>query len=126
MDNQVLKHFFTKPRLSRREARWIETLGNFEIFPITLELGKVHVLGDTLSRAPHINVNDIEAMTPSLDFITDGYKEDQFYGTLFKVLNNDVLEDHVKMKKFEKLATHFYRDGNKLIYEGKYAFPGDP
>ena len=31
-DNQVLKHFFTKAKLSRREARWLETLGNFVYF----------------------------------------------------------------------------------------------
>lgn len=122
-DNQVLKHFFTKSNLSRREARWIETLGNFGIFPITLKPGKIHVLGDTLSRAPHIHVNDIEVMTPSLDFITDGYKEDEFYGPLIKVMNKEVLKDPVKMKKFEKLATHFHEDGKRLIYEGKICVP---
>ncbi len=29
-DNQVLKRFFTKSKLSRREARWLETLGNLK------------------------------------------------------------------------------------------------
>jgi hypothetical protein len=53
-DNQVLQHFFTKPSLSRREARWSEILGNFGVFPITLKPGKIHVLGDSLSRAPHV------------------------------------------------------------------------
>ena len=48
IDDQVLKHFFTKPKLSRREARWLGTLGNFGIFPITLKPGKIHVLGDVL------------------------------------------------------------------------------
>jgi hypothetical protein len=51
-DNQVLKHLFTKATVSRKEARWLETLGNFGIFPINLKAGKVHVLGDILSRAP--------------------------------------------------------------------------
>lgn len=51
-DYQVLKHSSPKQKLKRREARWIETLGNFGIFPMTLKLGKIHVLGDTLSRAP--------------------------------------------------------------------------
>ena len=36
-DNQMLKHFFTEPKLSRREARWLEILVNFGIFPITLK-----------------------------------------------------------------------------------------
>ena len=55
-DNQVLKNFFTKPSMSRKEARWLETLGNFGIFPINLKPGKIHVLGDVLSRAPHIMI----------------------------------------------------------------------
>ena len=122
-DNQVLKHFFSKPNLSRREARWVETLGNFGIFPINLKPGKVHVLGDTLSRAPHIRVNDIEISTPSLEFITEAYKDDEFYGPLISVIKKKVLQDPVKRKKFEKLATNFHLDGNKLIYEGKICVP---
>ena len=106
-DNQVLKHFFTKPELSRREARWVETLGNFGIFPINLKPGKIHVLGDTLSRAPHIKVNDIEVMTPSIDFITSAYKEDEFYGPLIQVLNKRFLQDPVKRKKFVEISNTF-------------------
>ena len=36
-DNQLLKYFFSKPGLSRRETRWIQILGNFGIFPINLK-----------------------------------------------------------------------------------------
>jgi hypothetical protein len=59
MENQVLKHFFAKPTLSRREARWSDILGNYEIFPITI-FGEVHVLGDALSRAPHVMTSSDE------------------------------------------------------------------
>lgn len=47
-DNQVLKQFFTKQKLNRWEARWLETLGNFGIFLVTLKPGRVHVLVDAL------------------------------------------------------------------------------
>lgn len=47
-DNQVLKYFFSKPNLSRREARWLEKLGNFDVLPIKLRPGRIHVLGDAL------------------------------------------------------------------------------
>ena len=40
--------------MSRKKARWLETQGNFGIFPINLEPGKIHVLGDVLSQAPYI------------------------------------------------------------------------
>jgi RNase H-like domain found in reverse transcriptase len=36
-DTEVLKHFCTKPTLSRREARWSEILGNYGIFPRTMK-----------------------------------------------------------------------------------------
>ena len=61
-NTQVLKHFFTKAKLSLREARWLETLGNFVIFPINLKPRKIHVLGDTLSRAPQLLINDLEVL----------------------------------------------------------------
>ncbi len=54
-DNQVLKYLFSKADLSRREARYLETIGNIGIFPITLKSGKVHVLGDALSKIPQID-----------------------------------------------------------------------
>ena len=53
-DNQVLKNFFTKPSMRRKEPTWLETLGNFGIFPMNLQPGKMHVLGDVLYRARHI------------------------------------------------------------------------
>ncbi len=52
-ENQVVTSFLMKPKLSTREARWLETLGNFGIFPINLKPGKIHVLGDTFSRDIH-------------------------------------------------------------------------
>ena len=53
-DNQVLNSIFTKPKLSKKESRWLGTIGDFGISAITLKPGKIHVLGDVLSRAPHV------------------------------------------------------------------------
>ena len=52
-DSQVLKHFFDKKDLSRREARWLEILSEFRIFSITLRKGSIHVLGGASSRIKH-------------------------------------------------------------------------
>ncbi len=79
-DNQVLRSSFTKPKMSTREARWLKTLGVFGIFPITLKPGKIHVLGDTLSRAPHASVNDLEILKVDLEDVIGGYEDDKFYG----------------------------------------------
>lgn len=56
-DNQVLNYLFTKSNLRRSEPRWIGTLGIFGIIQITLKPGKIHVLDDILSRAPHAKVS---------------------------------------------------------------------
>lgn len=53
-DNQVLKHFLGKKKFSRREARWIETIENFGIFPVFLKPWKIYVLRDVLSKTPLI------------------------------------------------------------------------
>lgn len=84
-DNQVFKHFFTKPKMSRKKARWLETLEDFGIFPITLKPGNTHVLGDVLSRAPHIlkgsssvlSFNDGEVLGAGFEYFIPRYNEDR-------------------------------------------------
>ena len=122
-DNQVLKSFFSKPKLSRREARWLETLGNFGIFPINLKPGKIHVLGDTLSRAPHASVNQTELVHANLDGITDAYADDKLYGNVLKVMDGEKVDDEVMRKKVQKILPLFRREGKKLYYEGKLCVP---
>lgn len=53
VNNQALICFFDKPTFRRREARWIETLGTFGIFHITLKCEITHVFGIALSRIPN-------------------------------------------------------------------------
>ena len=127
-DNQVLKHFFTKPKLSRREARWLETLCNFGVFPITLKHGKSRVLGDTLSRAPHAEVadaalNDFEVPYIEFEDVISGYDEDQFFGPILKALDGDWPKDMKQKLKIEKLRPLFRRDGKKLLYMNKICVP---
>lgn len=127
-DNQVLKHLFTKQKLSRREARWIETLGNFGVFPITLKPGKIHVLGDVLSRAPHaedadIKVNDVEIPYIEFDDVISGYEDDQFFGPIVKALNDKWPDDEKQKLKIEKLLPSFKFVGKRLLYMNKVCVP---
>lgn len=126
-DNQILKHFFTKKDLSRREARWIETLGNFGIFPITLKPGKIHVLGDALSRAPHAPedpaVNDIEVPYCAFDDVITNYEEDQFFGPIVKAFKDEWPSDEKQKYKLQKLLPMFKWDGKRLLYGRKLCVP---
>lgn len=128
-DNQVLKHFFTKPKLSRREARWSETHGNFGVFPITLKPGKIHMLGDTLSRAPHASidddpvVNDVEV--PYIQFydVISEYENDQFFGPIVRALSDKWPDDPKMRLKIEKMLPIFEYLDKKLKYNGKICVP---
>lgn len=53
IDNQALKYLFTKKDLSRREAKWIDLLGQLGIKNVALQPGRVHVLGDAVARLAH-------------------------------------------------------------------------
>ena len=93
-DNQVLKSIFTKPKLDRKESRWIETLGNFGIFPVTLKPGIIHVLGDVLYRAPHVVetiddgllCKDVEVPFVKHENVITRYNGDQFFGPVVKAM----------------------------------------
>ena len=126
-DNQVLKHFFSKPKLSRREARWVETLGNFGVFPITLKPGKIHVLGDALSRAPHAredpHVNDVEIPYIKFDDVISGYDEDQFFGPVVRALKDEWPENPKEAEKLKRMLPMFTMEGVKLLYNGKVCVP---
>lgn len=64
--------------------------GNLETCTVTLKLGKVHVLGDALSRAHHAKkeaiVNYIEVHKVSFQDVITSYEDHQNYGPVFKAL----------------------------------------
>ena len=122
-DNQVLKHFFTKAKLSRREAGWLETLGNFGIFPISLKPGKIHVLGDTLSRAPHASFNSFEVPYIDVDQVIGSYDDDRFFGPLIRAKQGENIEDGLLRKRLIRLLPLYYLDGKRLLYNGKVCVP---
>ncbi len=47
------------------------------MFPISLKPGKIDVLGDTLSRAPHASMNILEILKMDLDEILSGSNDDK-------------------------------------------------
>lgn len=86
---------FSKVMLSRKEARWLETFGNFGIFPITLKPGHIYVLEDAPLRAPYILSDDYHVnssqvnLSVDCDIICAGYISDQFLGIIVKAVDAD-------------------------------------
>ncbi len=95
----MLKNFFSKLELSRKEQRWLETLGNIGIFPINLKPGNIHVLGDALSRAPHIASMRWRFRLETLTPLSEGME----------------MEDPVKNNQVSNLMPLFERDGKRLL-----------
>jgi hypothetical protein len=131
-DNQVLKHLFPKATVSRKEARWLETLGNFGIFSINLKPGKVHVLRDVLSRAPHtISSEDISSAVingveiPVVDFsdFSGNYEHDQFLGPILQALQGVLPADDISRRQVNRLLPMFTADEGLLRYENKLCVP---
>ena len=118
-DNQVLKNFFDKKELSRREARWIETLSEFGIFPITLQKGRVHVLGDALSRVTHgkdtVELQNISVLhwNPASDnSFKSRLRDDQYFGPIIEQITRG--QPH---PRFE------YKDGILRLKTGELCVP---
>lgn len=129
-DNQVLKHFFSKQDLSRREARWLEFLSHFGITELTLERGKVHILGDTLSRAPHapqlddLEVNNIHTFSFGMSAQYSTHIEnDPTFGPVWKALNGTFPDDKIQRGRINRLLPSFKLDQGKLIYDNKICIP---
>lgn len=113
-DNQVLKNFFTKTELSRREARWLDFLSQFGITSVTLKKGRVHVLGDTLSRIPQdpldrdVNINNIHQVSVE---IPSEYQspllQDKIFGPIWKALQGNPPRDKILREKVNRLIDQF-------------------
>ena len=72
-NHHSLKFLQTPPQLSRRQARWLEFIAEFD-FEIVHRPGKSNVVADALSRLNNIEVQD-------LDIVKKGFKrEDLFKG----------------------------------------------
>lgn len=127
-DNQVLKSFFTKAQLSRLEARWLDLFAHFGITEVTLKDGKVHVLGDALSRIPHqraiVETENVTALALSLpNGFTENYECDAAFGTIFRAMNGELLKTHVEKVRVARLLPLFEKRGGKIFYDNKLCIP---
>ena len=109
--------FFTKSELSRREARRLEVLCNFGIFPITLKPGKIHVLGDTFLRAPHASVNVLQVINIDLDDKTYVYEDDNFYEPELKMMRGAEISNEMLRKIIKKLLPLCNLDDKRILYK---------
>ncbi len=99
--------------------RWLKTLGNFRIFPISLKAGKIHVLSDMFSRAPHATVHILEVLKIDLGDVTNGHGDDKFYSAVLNCMKGRKISDETMRRKIEKLLHLFHLEEGELLYERK-------
>ena len=127
-DNQGLYHFFTNPHMGRKEARWLDLLSQFSIKDVSLKPGRVHVLVDVLSRAPHVieglEVTNMQVSIVSLDLGFEAqYASDQLFGPVSQAREGDFPSDEVHKDRIERLLPKFKTVEGLLYYEDKVCVP---
>lgn len=101
----------------------LKTLGNFEMFPITLKPAKIHVLNDSLPRAPdakeEIVVDDIKILYFCIDRVISIYQDDQLFGLIGHVVKKLCPLDSKEKFKLEMLAPMNRMQENQFSYNEK-------
>eukprot|EP00171_Calliarthron_tuberculosum_P023944 IDg23944t1 len=124
-DNHILKNLFTKPNVSRREARWLHYLSQFNITKVTLKPGRIHVLGDVLSKirdGPIIsNIHALKVHLPE-NFIQN-YSSDQTFGPLIDAMNGTRPSDQTHVARLKRLIDVFKLKNGMLYYGNKLCVP---
>lgn len=127
-DNQVLKHILSKPCINRKEARWLDLLSQYNICQVNLIPGRIHVLGDVLSRAPHIMKENIELSNLELSylngnyvsqFIEGKYTMDQLFGPIYEAFDRRLPQDPVQCDRVQRLLSCFEKHDKILFYSKK-------
>jgi transposase InsO family protein len=92
-DHDTLRHFPTQPKLTRRQARWMELLQEYD-FDFKYKRGADNIVPDALSRRPDhcepsppplsVNALDLQADTGLRQRLIDGYQEDSRLGPIYQ------------------------------------------
>ena len=118
-DHATLRHFPTQPKLTRRQARWMELLQEYD-FDFRYKRGVDNIVPDALSRRPdHRDLDPVALNNISLalatdikDQLTKDYNDDPRLGPIY----NDCLEGKIaKGYSLDNDLLYFTRRGSTTL-----------
>ena len=106
-DNMAVVHLRTKPTLTKREARWVELLADFD-FTVHHKPGRDNAAADALSRRPDLQPGEISVVQTELTAAQCNALEfalaidDQFSKTVAEAYQHYVMAYHPEDASFSE------------------------
>ena len=114
-DHASLEYIKSQTTLSRRQARWLETLQSVT-YEVKYKPGKTNVVADALSRIP--SINNLSAISLDLEDLTSLYEKDSYFSPIWDTLLNpeDASEKQLARAKHFKLQDNriYLKEGERL------------
>src|SRR5207249_11262791 len=120
-DHLLLKYLYTQPTLSKRQARWMETLLEFDM-EIEYQPGATNIIADALSHSPIIN-NILQVKSDLMGEVKGAYKLDAGAQELIQAL--DKSSDKIP-PELQKKAQQFTLQDGALYFKDRIYVPTDP
>jgi len=109
-DHASLEYIKTQTNLSRRQARWLETLQAND-FEVRYKPGKTNVVADALSRQPHLATITVLATNIADDeAFQEGYTKDEYFAPVFETLQDLATATEKQLAR----AKHFVLENDRI------------